>query len=64
MNLSTQKKINPPIRLATTVAASFPAEASYHKTTANIGILNCHLAKYNRYLLIFTFISIPFGQHP
>ena len=50
--LSTQKKIKPPIRLATTVAQNSPNEDSKHKQIAKTGVDNCQRNKYNRYFFI------------
>lgn len=50
--LSTQKKIKPPIKLATTVAQNSPREDSQHKQIANTGVDNCQRNKYNKYFFI------------
>jgi len=50
MNLSTQKNINPPTRLAITVFQVTP-KCKYIKQTANIGVESCQRVKYNKYLL-------------
>lgn len=50
--LSTQKKIKPPIRLATTVAQNSPREDNQHKQIAKTGVDNCHRNKYNKYFFI------------
>lgn len=50
--LSTQKKIKPPIRLATTVAQNSPRDDSWYKQIANTGVDNCQRNKYNKYFFI------------
>jgi hypothetical protein len=59
MNLSTQKKIEPPIRLATadpiqlsTVPNQEPEFVKIATIGASIGVDSCHLNKYNKNLLI------------
>jgi len=50
MNLSTQKNIAPPMRLAKTVDQR-PAPKRL-TTSHKIGVLNCHLNKYNKNLFM------------
>jgi hypothetical protein len=45
MNRSTQKKISPPIRFATIVAASAPSASSQTSTTARSGVESCQRAR-------------------
>lgn len=51
MNLSTQKKISPPIRLATIVAQSSPKLVSQARQRARIGVDSCQRIRYRAYLL-------------
>jgi hypothetical protein len=45
MNWSTQKKISPPIRFATTVATIYSVAARRIPTPVRIGMLACHRSR-------------------
>ncbi len=53
INLSTQKNIEPPIRFAA-IVNSIP-DPIFLTANYGIGVLNCHLIKYNINLLLNTF---------
>lgn len=50
MNLSAQKKINPPIKFAIIVGIIGDSATPINfKTNAKIGVESCHLSKYKKY---------------